>query len=237
MSNSFSTQYKQQFVPLKEILFPFQNTIMYGSRFPSYALLGALAVLSTVNAHGYVTNPPSRQASCKQGTKDKALCGGVQYEPQSVEALKGGPFHRDVGAAVCNGNGARFDELNTQGSTLWPKSAAIVGQDIDVGWLMTSSRKTTGYYYYATKQDWDQSKATRLTKEDFDEIPILYVDGHHETSPIEVVHTLLPSQLGTRSGYTVILAVWETADTPNSFYNCLDLELLPPKGMTIQGAL
>ena len=39
------------------------------------------------SAHGWITNPPSRQDQCFTGAVSN--CGPIQYEPQSVEAPKG----------------------------------------------------------------------------------------------------------------------------------------------------
>ncbi|MYS50819.1 chitin-binding protein, partial [Streptomyces sp. SID6013] len=41
---------------------------------------------SSASAHGYISDPPSRQAQCAAGT---VSCGDITYEPQSVEGPKG----------------------------------------------------------------------------------------------------------------------------------------------------
>ncbi len=54
------------------------------------ALLGtAMALANPVQAHGYVSGPYSRAAACKMGLNTN--CGGIVYEPQSLEAPKGFP--------------------------------------------------------------------------------------------------------------------------------------------------
>ncbi len=55
----------------------------------SLGLLSAavFGVSQQANAHGYVESPASRAYQCKLQLNTQ--CGSVQYEPQSVEGLKG----------------------------------------------------------------------------------------------------------------------------------------------------
>ena len=73
----------------------------------SLALATLHMAVAPASAHGYVSQPPSRQARCRdQGITG---CGDARWEPQSVEAAKG--------SFSCNGDGARFPELNND--ALW----------------------------------------------------------------------------------------------------------------------
>lgn len=100
------------------------------------ATVAALTVgVSPASAHGYISSPPSRQASCAAGTVTG--CGGVEFEPQSVEAAKG--------STECNGGGGRFAELNDD-SKNWPVTA--VGRSVTFDWVLTARHSTTTWEYF-----------------------------------------------------------------------------------------
>jgi len=85
--------------------------------------------------HGYVSNPPSRQAECASGRVTG--CGQIQYEPQSVEALKG--------RTTCNGDIAQWAPLADE-SKAW--IATSVGSSVTFSWTLTAAHATASYEYY-----------------------------------------------------------------------------------------
>lgn len=197
---------------------------------PSQHILAALALglLCTphhVNAHGYITTPPSRQASCADGSVEEANCGGVTYEPQSVESPKGAPFEKDVGDQICNGGGARFAAINTAGDGIWPQTEIPAASDLNVEWKITAAHKTQSWAYYITKPDLELDPSQPLTKDDFQTEPILMLDTDHDAPPATVSHTIPSAGLADHSGYAVIYGVWSIGDTGNAFYNCLDVNI------------
>lgn len=97
------------------------------------APLVAIIPATSAWAHGYVSAPMSRQAQCAAKV---VQCGGVQYEPQSVEGPKG--------QRTCSG-GSRFTELNDD-SKAW--KVTDVGQSMSVTWTFTARHRTTNYEYY-----------------------------------------------------------------------------------------
>ncbi|GIF14052.1 lytic polysaccharide monooxygenase [Actinoplanes teichomyceticus] len=100
------------------------------------AVTGSLFVAVTpAFAHGYISSPPSRQASCASGAVSG--CGDIVYEPQSVEAPKG--------SKQCNGGGSRFTVLNDN-SKNWP--AATVGQTVTFNWVLTARHSTATWEYF-----------------------------------------------------------------------------------------
>jgi predicted carbohydrate-binding protein with CBM5 and CBM33 domain len=100
------------------------------------ATVAALTVgIAPASAHGYISSPPSRQASCAAGTVTD--CGDVQYEPQSVEAAKG--------SKECNGGGSRFAVLNDD-SKAWP--ATSVGRSVTFNWVLTARHSTSTWEYF-----------------------------------------------------------------------------------------
>ncbi|GAA3070188.1 lytic polysaccharide monooxygenase [Streptosporangium carneum] len=97
------------------------------------AMVTTVFMATPAEAHGYISNPPSRQAFCAQG---KIACGEVKYEPQSVEAPKGG--------RTCSG-GSRFTELDDD-SRNWPVTS--VGNTVNFTWSLTARHATSTWEYY-----------------------------------------------------------------------------------------
>lgn len=87
-------------------------------------------------------------------------------------------------------------------------------------WKYTAPHLTSIWHYYITKKGWNPNKA--ITRSDFEPIGTVQHDGsaasNHLTHKINV-----PTD---RSGYDVILAVWDVADTANAFYNVIDVNLI-----------
>ncbi len=95
----------------------------------------SLAVPSAAQAHGYVSNPPSRQALCASGTVRD--CGPIQFEPQSVEAPKG--------SQRCDGGVAQWSVLSDE-SRNWP--ARNVGSSVTFTWVLTARHRTADWQYF-----------------------------------------------------------------------------------------
>jgi chitin-binding protein len=94
-----------------------------------------LAVASPASAHGYVSNPPSRQALCASGAVSG--CGAIQFEPQSVEGPKG--------LRSCNGGLSQFSVLADE-SRNWP--AKSVGSTVSFSWVLTARHRTSTWEYF-----------------------------------------------------------------------------------------
>jgi predicted carbohydrate-binding protein with CBM5 and CBM33 domain len=202
-----------------------QLTTMAPSSQRMLALL-TLALLWTpqyVSAHGWITTPPSRQASCADKEVEEAYCDGVTYEPQSVETAKGAPFQRDVGEHICNGGGSRFAGLDTTGAGIWPQTSIPASEDLHVEWKITVGHKTQNWVYYITKPELELDPSQPLTKADFQEEPILLLDTDTSAPPAAVSHTIPSAGFSNHSGYAVIYGVWTIGDTSNAFYNCVDV--------------
>ncbi|MFW5417852.1 lytic polysaccharide monooxygenase [Nocardiopsis sp. CNT-189] len=101
-------------------------------------LLFALLPAAAANAHGYVSAPASRQAQCAAGTVE---CGGIKWEPQSVEGPKG--------LSSCSGGNSRFAELDddSKGWEVHP-----VGSSLDFTWTITARHATSTWEYFADGQ-------------------------------------------------------------------------------------
>ncbi|MCM3781391.1 lytic polysaccharide monooxygenase [Neobacillus mesonae] len=179
-----------------------------------FSLITVLIAAELASAHGYISSPQSRAYLCKLG--ENTNCGNVQYEPQSLEAKgnfpAGGPADGQISGAGI------FPQMNEQSPTRWKKVNMNTGQNTFT-WTLTAAHATTEWKYYITKPGWDQSKA--LARSDI-ELFCTINDGGKRPD-FTVTHSCnVPSD---RSGYHLILAVWEIADTGNAFYNTIDVNL------------
>ena len=165
----------------------------------SLALATLHMAVVPASAHGYVSYPPSRQALCRDVPVPG--CGDVKYEPQSVEAAKG--------SFACNGNGARFPELNDE--ALWTDYFSLVPSvaPLTFTWTLTAPHRTSTWEYFILTED-----NTLLASFD---------DGG-AMPPYTVVHEV---PLKGYTGRQTILARWNIYDTPAAFYACVDLDINP----------
>lgn len=187
------------------------------------ALGGAvgLAVAGTVaavpaGAHGYVQAPDSRTHLCKTG--ENRDCGGLQYEPQSLEGLKGFPAGGPADGQIASAGGLFGGKLDEQSPTRWAKTDIQAGPLV-FDWTYTAPHRTAKWHYYMTKQGWNQNAP--LSRDSLELIGEVQHDGSAaSTNPDHVI--TVPAN---RSGYHVILAVWDVADTVNAFYNVIDVNV------------
>ncbi|KAF7341614.1 Lytic polysaccharide monooxygenase [Mycena sanguinolenta] len=154
--------------------------------------------VAPASAHGYVSQPPSRQAFCRNDRISG--CGDVQWEPQSVEAPKG--------SFKCNGDGPRFPQLND--NDLWADYYTIVPAAdtlLSFTWTLTAAHRTTTWEYFVQTDD------NKM---------IASFDDGGAMPPTTVVHHV---DLSGYTGRQTILARWNIADTINAFYACVDLDI------------
>ncbi|MGL4250264.1 MAG: N-acetylglucosamine-binding protein GbpA [Aeromonas sp.] len=179
-------------------------------------IAAALALLASGSAlaHGYISKPESRNYLCKTGGNSQ--CEAVQWEPQSLEGPSGFPNGGPQDGQIASAGNSRFGELNIQTSDHWAKRDVQAGP-FDISWTFTASHITHNWRYYLTKQDWSPNQP--LTRAAFDTTPFCVVDGKMMQPPKQVIHKCT---LPERTGYQLILGVWEVGDTSNSFYNIID---------------
>ncbi|UFJ43309.1 lytic polysaccharide monooxygenase [Brevibacillus humidisoli] len=169
------------------------------------------------SAHGYIESPASRALLCHEGVN--ADCGQVQYEPQSVEGKGSFPQSGPADGEITGGG--VFPELYEQTADRWHK-VTIQGGEQTFTWHLTAPHATTEWKYYITKKDWNPNKP--LTRDDLEPEPFCYDNDGGARPPTTVTHTCsVPTD---RSGYHLILGVWEIADTGNAFYQVIDVNLV-----------
>lgn len=196
-------------------------------KFSKIALaITTLLVSGSVLAHGYVTTPPSRDTMCMMSKNSPEICGeNVQYNTSSIgESPKGFPgnINTPPDGKLASGVGSAqpmAEKLNLQTANLWSKSPIKAGEN-KFTWEITAAHKTTNFNYFITKQGWDINKP--LTRDSFESVPFCENNMNGvapSTGPVS--HDCIVPE---RSGYQVIYAVWEIADTGNTFYKVIDVD-------------
>lgn len=186
-------------------------------KFKNIALTVSLALISGgALAHGYVEKPESRAYMCKLNKQQN--CGSAQWEPQSIEQLKGFPSQpKLVDGQLASAGLAGFAPLDRQSITDWVKTDIKPGLN-EFTWYHTAKHATTKWQYFITKQDWDVNKP--LTHDAFELTPFCEIDGKGLVPESRETHTCNVPQ---RTGYQIIYAVWEIDNTANSFYQVIDV--------------
>ncbi|ANA80841.1 chitin-binding protein [Paenibacillus glucanolyticus] len=191
-----------------------KNLIIAGSTMLLMALFMVLFA-DKAFAHGYVDSPGSRAILCKQGQNTD--CGAIVYEPQSLEAPKGWPNAGPADGKIASAGGV-FPKLDEQSATRWSKVSITPGTKT-FQWHLTANHATASWKYYITKDGWNQNAP--LSRASFDLTPFCSIDYGGAKPPTNYASTC---NVPAKSGYHVILAVWEVADTPNAFYNAIDVD-------------
>ncbi|MUG65474.1 MULTISPECIES: lytic polysaccharide monooxygenase [Paenibacillus] len=182
-------------------------------------LMGVIMVIfaDKVSAHGYVESPASRAYLCKEGQNSD--CGNIIYEPQSLEAPKGWPNAGPADGQIASAGGL-FPKLDEQSSTRWAKVNITPGTTT-FQWRLTAAHATASWKYYITKDGWNPNAP--LSRASFDLTPFCSIDYGGVRPPANYASTC---NVPAKTGYHVILAVWEVADTANAFYNVIDVNFV-----------
>ncbi|WP_399082449.1 lytic polysaccharide monooxygenase auxiliary activity family 9 protein [Streptomyces sp. BBFR2] len=97
-------------------------------------LLVVTVPAGSASAHGYISNPPSRQAQCAAGT---VKCGPIKWEPQSVEGPKG--------LTSCSGGDERWADLDDD-SKGW--KVTPIPSTASFSWKLEARHATSTWQYF-----------------------------------------------------------------------------------------
>ncbi|MFE5854516.1 lytic polysaccharide monooxygenase [Streptomyces sp. NPDC056500] len=179
---------------------------------------GTVVATGSASSHGYTDSPvTSRQKHCANRTVSN--CGNIQWEPQSVEGLKGFPSAGPADGLICAGGNGQFSQLDDPRGGAWPATKVNSGSNQTFTWRFTARHRTTDFKYFITKQGWNSSQ--KLTRAALESQPFLTVPYGGKQPPESLSHS---GNLPSRSGKHVVLAVWTVHDTPNAFYACSDVQ-------------
>lgn len=192
----------------------------------STIVMGAVLIVSsgTAFAHGYVESPKSRAYQAQLDSTSMGWeaaiekYGSVISEPQGLEAPKGFPINGPADGQIASANGKFGGIMDRQTSTYWKKQPINTGVN-SFTWAYTAEHDTSQWHYYMTKQGWDQNAP--LNRNELELIGTIKHDG--SGSKNNLTHSVkIPDN---RSGYNVILAVWDVSNTGNAFYQVIDVDV------------
>lgn len=180
------------------------------------ALATTLMLSQAVLAHGYLVD--SRAHLCN--TIKNVNCGPIQWEPQSVEGLDRYPESGPADGTLAAGGNPGWAALNEQNRTRWAKINLKPGA-YTFQWQFTAPHVSRDIRYWITKTNWDPTAP--LSRAQFEATPFCQFQ-YNNTKPVPTTaeRAKHPCTLPTRSGYHLILSVWDVADTVNSFYSIMD---------------
>ncbi len=188
--------------------------------------------------HGHVFSPASRayiawqEGKIDEGMLNQRECG--KFFPATASGLTDVVAPSDVTnfapppdgkiASANQGNGNFLDEAGTH----WQKHSVASAEMLKISWYYSAVHDTRRWNYFITREDWNPNLP--LSRAQFEDQPFYKVElteqpywSHHEAlnPPQPTVHDVMLPQ---RTGYHVILAVWEVANTGNAFYHVIDLD-------------
>lgn len=198
------------------------------------AVLGAGLHAQVANAHGYITDPPSRQALCAKGINTG--CENVGYNKEGAgEHPKGFPNFGPADRQIPSGGVPLFKVLDEQTVNRWHLTP-ILDRKVAFDWTYSTPHKTTKWEYFITKTGWNPNEP--LTRAAFELTPFCSVPwdgspangyGDMKPGPAKEKHQCeLPAD---RSGHHVILGLWTVDDTPNAFHNMMDVDIQADGGV------
>jgi chitin-binding protein len=178
-------------------------------------------------AHGAPTSPISRSAACAAG-------GGLDTGAAACKAAlkaNGGPFGTFDNVRVPNVNGndrkfvpdgqlcggglAAFKGLSIARDD-FPATSVTGGKTLAIKYRATAAHQGS-FRVYVTNQGYDPLK--KLTWDDLGAKPLTDVAN----PPLKDGSFVFSAKLPQRTGRQMLYIVWQTSNTPDSYYSCSDL--------------
>lgn len=187
--------------------------------------------------HGRMTQPRSRAdiefnggwpANALEAAKFFPATQAGLVDPDVPTDIRSGPKPVPPDGRIASGgsepDAVRLDEVRD-----WPKVDLRSGAEVPFQWNFSAKHKTRRYNYFVTKEGWDPT--VPLSRAQFEPEPFATYKPHGNMpfkdmpDPSEDPHFDQPHtvRLPERSGYHVILGVWEVADTGHAFYQVIDV--------------
>ncbi|MCZ8518288.1 MULTISPECIES: lytic polysaccharide monooxygenase [Paenibacillus] len=184
------------------------NKLLIGAGIMFLSAAGSLLAADGASAHGYVEG--SRGDLCVKGINlNCANAIPADTEHPGTFPQSGAPDGK-FGSA-----GRPYEVLDEQTSTRWYKHGMSSGFH-EFKWTIPAQHISDNYKYYITKPGWNPNQP--LTRDSFDLTPFCSVDDKGK-SPGNPTHGCT---IPARTGYHVILALWQVDYTGNTFYSLID---------------
>lgn len=195
----------------------------------SRLLLAMLVAMLAVSAspviawgHGYSTDPTSRAVWCQKNRVGD--CGGVQWEPQSIEGPKGFPRSGPPDGRICSAGNPKWkalDGTSAPNGSPWPFTTLHADTEYTYVWYLTAPHRTTHFKVWITSASWKPGDPVTRAAFEPDPIAVDEWGGNKPGRDVEFTATL-----PDRNGAALLLLTWDVDDTANAFYQCADVEFV-----------
>ena len=194
--------------------------------------------------HGHIFSPKSRAyfaweaGELDEGALNQRESG--KFFPQTARGLPDAYAASDVSNAapppdgkIASANQPTGEKLDRPGDH-WHKHPVRSHEMLEVSWRFSANHVSRRWNYFITKAAWDPHQV--LSRAQFEAEPFYVVQinlkpyWEHSDEMMPITPTTHEVPLPNREGYHVLLAVWEVADTPNAFYQVVDLDFVPSDG-------
>jgi chitin-binding protein len=192
------------------------------------AVLAGLAPSLPAFAHGATATPISRSLACAAGggtetgtaacKAARAANGGAfgTFDNVRVPNVNGNDRKFVPDGQLCSGGLSAFKGLNIARDD-FPATDVTGGKTLTIKYRTTAAHQGS-FRIYLTKQGYDPAK--KLTWDDLGSKPIADVANPPIKNGAFVMSAKLPTG---RTGRHMLFIVWQTSNTPDSYYSCSDV--------------
>jgi predicted carbohydrate-binding protein with CBM5 and CBM33 domain len=195
------------------------------------ALVSVPAVPTAAVAHGAPVTPISRSAACGgNGVKTSAKAcvaarkatGGFlgAYDNVRLPNVNGKDRSRVPDGQLCSAGIELYQGLDLARDD-FPATEVKSGQRLSVSYRGTIPHRGS-FRLYLTRTGYDPGE--KLTWDDLGEEPLADIEDPPLTDGAYRMKVTLPK----RTGRHLLYVVWETSNTPDTYYSCSDLEFPEP---------
>ncbi|MGU3522317.1 lytic polysaccharide monooxygenase [Enterobacteriaceae bacterium C23F] len=173
-----------------------------------------------VLANGYVVSPAARAQLCKAGENINCETQSKFQSDMIIAETTSSGFPKING--IASGGLLKYQDLDKESKERWTKNNITPGS-LDIHWQITSPTKFSGWRYYISKPQWQQTlNAGHLTADSFEAKPFCQFSA----DPTEVQQGAVKQkcQLPKRQGYQLVYAVADQ-DDGESIYNIIDVNI------------
>lgn len=173
-----------------------------------------------VQANGYVVSPASRAQLCKAGENINCETQSKFQSDMIISERTLSGFPKING--IASGGLLKYQDLDKESKTRWTKNNIAPGALV-IHWQITSPTQFTGWRYYITKPQWQQTlTGGKLTTDSFEAKPFCQISA--DQTEVQQGAVEQKCQLPERQGYQLVYAVADQVDG-QSIYNLIDVNI------------
>ncbi len=192
--------------------------------------LGSLLALlpsTAADAHGSMSNPPSRAYVCKtegpetpqsEACKAAIAVGGTQaiYDWNGVSILEAGGNHRALipDGKLCSAGRDKYRGLDLARAD-WPATSVSPGP-LEITYHATAPHGDGNFEFYITKQSWDPTQPLKWS-----DLEPITTFAHQNPTTFTKWTINLPQRTGRQLIYSIWQRMWGSTE---AFYTCSDVD-------------